>query len=96
MRGTILAAAAAVGIGLFGMAPASAAPATGASGPLSAAEVQDAVIQAQWHGAGRSHWRWGSRGYVHGPNRSHWRWGSRGYVHGPNRSHWRWGSRGRW
>ncbi|MFL9823289.1 hypothetical protein [Rhodoplanes sp. SY1] len=88
MRGTILAAAAAVGIGLFGMAPASAAPATGASGLLSAAEVQEAVIQAQWHYARRSHWRWGSRGYVHGPNRSHWRWGSRPRCHWRGRSVW--------
>ncbi|MDC7788728.1 hypothetical protein PQJ75_03160 [Rhodoplanes sp. TEM] len=88
MRGLILAAAVAAGIGLAGVAPASAAPVGGAAGLLSAAEVHDAVVQAQWHGARRSHWRWGSRGYIHGPNRSHWRWGSRPRCHWRGRSVW--------
>jgi len=87
MRGLILAAAVAAGIGLAGVAPASAAPLNG-TGLLSAAEIHDAVAQAQWHGARRSHWRWGSRGYWHGPNRSHWRWGSRPRCHWRGRSVW--------
>jgi hypothetical protein len=78
MREILLAMLVAAGIGLVGTAGVSAAPASGTA-ILDAVAVTDPVTQAQWwHGPRRSHWRWGSRGFVHGPYRSHWRWGSRG------------------
>ncbi|RAI44256.1 hypothetical protein [Rhodoplanes roseus] len=85
MRGLIVAAVLAAGLGLSGTS-VSAAPING-SGLLGVDAAVD-VTQVQWHGPNRSHWRWGSRGYVHGPNRSHWRWGSRPRCHWRGRSVW--------
>jgi hypothetical protein len=72
MRALVLAAAAAVGIGLLGTSGGSAAPANGIVIDRSAAVIDQAAPQeVGWHRRWRSHHRWGSRG--------HWRWGSRRY-----------------
>jgi hypothetical protein len=87
MRGLVLAAALAAGVGFFGTAPVSAAPLNGSG--LLTSDIADVVTQVQWHGPNRSHWRWGSRGRVwHDPGRSHWRWGSRPRCHWRGSSAW--------
>ncbi|NVO14095.1 MAG: hypothetical protein HXX10_08670 [Rhodoplanes sp.] len=87
MRGLVLAAALAAGVGVFGAAPVSAAPLNGAG--LVTSDVAGVVTQVQWHGPNRSHWRWGSRGGAwHDPGRSHWRFGSRPRCHWRGSSAW--------
>jgi hypothetical protein len=83
MRGILLAALVAGGIGLAGTAGVSAAPINGAAIGNAASETSQ-VTKVQ-------HWRWGSGGHRRwGSGGGHWRWGSRG---GPRRCHRPWNSR---
>ena len=63
MRGIILAAIVAAGVGLVGTASVSAAPANGVT-INDSANINDSVVKVQ-------HWRWGSRGWRY----RHWRGG---------------------
>jgi len=81
MRGILMAALVAAGIGLAGTAGVSAAPINGAV-IGDAATTTSPITTVQ-------HWRWGSGG---GWRRGgHWRWGSRGVrrCHRPYSSGWR-------
>jgi hypothetical protein len=75
MKALVLAAATAIGIGLFGASGVSAAPANGIVIDKSVAALDQVAPQEvgwRWRhrhwGWRHHHWRWGSR---------HWRWGSR-------------------
>ena len=70
MRNILIAALAAAGIAVVGCLGASAAPANGIVIRDGTNLTEPMTLQVGWHGRGRSHWRWGSRG-------GHWRWGSR-------------------
>jgi hypothetical protein len=73
MRGTFIAMALALGVGLAGTSPTLAGPANGVV-IGDAANMADPVVQVQ-------HWRWASGG--------HWRWRSRGRCHVRVWSGWR-------